>query len=128
MDIVKIIGIALITTFLVIILKPAKPELALVVGVAGGIIVILILADALGQVLGGFNSIVQKTGIKSEVFASLIKIIGIGYLTEFAGGICADAGNTSMAQKVYLAGKVIILVLAFPIISNMLDIVVGILP
>ena len=89
---------------------------------------ILMFVESLSQVLDGFSSIVRRTGIKSEVFSALLKIIGIGYLTEFAAGICADAGNNSMAQKVTLAGKVVILVLALPIINNLIEIIIGILP
>lgn len=128
MDIVKIIGIALVTTFAVMVLRPTKPELAAVVSIAGGIIVLLMFVDSLSRVLTGFTAIVNRTGIKSEIFSALLKIIGIGYLTDFASGICADAGNNSMEQKVTLAGKVIILVLALPIIDNLIQIIVGILP
>ena len=128
MDIIKVIGVAFVTTFAVMILRPTKPELAAVVSIAGGVIVLLMFVDSLGQVIQGFTSIVNKSGIKSEVFSALLKIIGIGYLTEFAAGICADANNNSMAQKVTLAGKVIILILALPIINNLIEIIVGILP
>jgi stage III sporulation protein AD len=127
-DIVKVIGIAIVTTFAVMVLRPTKPELAAVVSIAGGVIVTLMFVDALSQVLGGFNAIVQRTGIKSEIFSALLKIIGIGFLADFAASICTDAGNSSMAQKVSLAGKVIILVLAMPIIDNLIQIIVGILP
>jgi stage III sporulation protein AD len=128
MDLVKIIGIALVTTFAVMVLRPNKPELAALVSVAGGVIVLLMAVDALGSVIGSFTALVGRTGINSEVFSAILRIIGIGYLTDFAAGICTDAGNTSMAQKVSLAGKVIILVLALPIVDNLIQIIVGILP
>ena len=128
MDIVKVIGVAFVTTFAVMILRPTKPELAAVVSIAGGVLVLLMFVDSLKAVTEGFASIVQKAGIKSDVFTALLKIIGIGYLTEFAAGICSDAGNGSMAQKVNLAGKVVILVLALPIIDNLIQIIIGILP
>jgi stage III sporulation protein AD len=126
MDIVKIIGVALLTTFAVLVLKPTKPEIAALVSVAGGILVLLMFVESLSGVIQNITAIVTRTGIKSEVFTALLKIIGIGYLTEFAAGICTDAGNGSMAQKVLLAGKVIILVLALPIINNLIEIVAGI--
>jgi stage III sporulation protein AD len=128
MDIVKVIGIALVTTFAVMVLRPTKPELAAVVSMAGGAIILLMFVDALGSVVGALNTIVQKTGIRSDIFSAVLKIIGIGYLTEFAAGICKDANNESMGQKVTLAGKVIILVLALPIINGLIDIIVGMLP
>ena len=98
MDIVKIIGVALLTTFAVLVLKPTKPEIAALISVAGGIIVLLMFVNSLSGVITNITAIVSRTGIRSEVFSALLKIIGIGYLTEFAAGICTDAGNQSMAQ------------------------------
>jgi len=128
MDIVKIIGVALLTTFAVLILKPTRPEIAALVSVAGGIIVMLMFIDALAGVIANITGIVARTGIRNDVFMALLKIIGIGYLTEFAAGICKDAGNESMSHKVLLAGKVIILVLALPIVNNLIDIIAGLMP
>jgi stage III sporulation protein AD len=128
MDFVKIIGVAILTTFAVLVLKPTRPDIAAVVSVAGGLIVLLMFVDSLSIVIQNITAIVNRTGIKSGVFSALLKIIGIGYLTEFAAGICVDAGNQSMAQKVLLGGKVIILVLALPIVNNLIEIVAGLLP
>ena len=127
-DIIRIIGIALVTTFAVLVLKPTRPDIASVLGIAGGIIILFIFVDALSGVVANISAIVNRTGVKSIVWSALLKIIGIGYLTEFAAGVCVDAGNTSMAQKVILGGKVIILVLALPIVNNLIEIVAGLLP
>ena len=127
MDIAKMIGIALLTTFAVMVLRPTRPDIAAVVSVAGGILVIFMFVGALGGIIQSITAIVTRTGIRGDVFNAILKIIGIGYLTEFAAGICTDAGNQSMAQKVILGGKVIILVLALPIINNLIEIVVGLL-
>ena len=127
MNLVKIIGIALMTTFAVLLLRPSKPEIAALVGTAGGIIILIMFVDSIGGVIANMTKIANRTGIKNDVFTALLKIIGIGYLTEFAAGICNDAGNNSMAQKVLLAGKVIILVLALPIVNNLIDIIAGLM-
>ena len=126
-DLVKIIGVAVLTTFAVLVLKPTRPEIAALVSIAGGIIVLLMFVNSLMTIITNITAIVQRTGIANEVFSALLKIIGIGYLTEFAAGICQDAGNVSMAQKVLLGGKVIILVLALPIINNLIEVVAGII-
>ena len=127
MDIFRIIGVAVITTFAVLVLKPTRPEIAALVSIAGGVIVLLMFVQSLSGVIENINSIVTRTGLRNDLFAMLLRIIGIGYITEFAAGICKDAGNESMATKVLLAGKVVILVLALPIINNLIDVIVGIL-
>ena len=128
MDIARVIGIALLTTFAVLVLKQHRPEIAALLSIVGGLLVILMFVDALQSVITNIATLVHRTGVRSDLFSALIRIIGIGYLTEFAAGICDEAGNTSMAKKVTLAGKVLILVLALPIINNLIEIISGILP
>ena len=128
MDIFRVIGIAMATTFAVIILRPTKPEVAALVSVIGGILVIMLFVESLQHIIGNIARIVEGSGIRSELFSALVRIIGIGYLTEFAANICDEAGNSAMARKVTIAGKILILVLALPIINNLIEVVTGVLP
>ena len=127
MDIVRVIGIALLTTFAVLMLRQTRPELAAIISLSGGLIILLMFTQGLASIVGSLNQIVYRTGIRSDVFVALLRIIGIGYLTEFASGICQDADNNSLAQKVTLAGKVLILILAIPIINNLIEVVLGLI-
>jgi len=86
------------------------------------------------MVVSGLSSIVtlikglaNKTGIKSEILSAILKIVGIGYLTEIASGICKDSGSTSVADIVTLGGKILILVVSIPIIEGLVEIVLGIM-
>ena len=124
---VKIIGIAIITTVAVLIIKQLKPELAVVVGLAGSIIIVIIIVNMLGSVFNIFDGIVERTGVNKELFIVVLKIIGVGYLTEFSANLCLDAGVNSMADKIMLAGKVVIMLMALPIINNLLEIVYGLM-
>ena len=58
---------------------------------------------------------------------NVLKIVGVGYLTEFGANICVDSGNSSIADKVMLGGKIIILCFALPIVSNMLEVILGLI-
>ena len=73
------------------------------------------------------NEIITKTGVSQSLFSIVLKIIGVGYLIEFAANICSDSGNPAIADKIVLCGKLIILVMCMPIITNLLNIVVGLL-
>ena len=128
MELIKIIGIGLITTISVIVVKQTKPEIAMLLGVVGSVLVFFFIVDLLSEAFGLFNYIVDKSGIDSSLFTCLLKIVGVGYLSEFAANICNDSGNSSMAGKILLGGKLVIFVLAIPIIAELIDIVVGILP
>lgn len=128
MDIFKIIGVGLITVIGSIILKQIKPEFSLILTLAGSILIIILIVDSLKSVLSSFFDIIEKTGINSELFLCVLKVIGVGYLVEFGAGICADTGNTSIADKILLAGKVLIMVICLPIIQALIKIILELVP
>ena len=61
------------------------------------------------------------------MFVSVLKIVGVGYITEFANSICVDSGNSSIGDKILIAGKIIILTLSLPILTNLLNIIIELL-
>ena len=105
MEIIKIIGIALTALVIIIMLKQYRP----------GIINII-------------QSIQDKFGINTQFIAILIKITGIAFLSEFAVSICKDSGEAAIASKIEIGSKIIIISMSIPIISNLLEIILKILP
>ncbi len=127
MEIFKIIALGILICVVIIIVKQIKPEFAVLVLIAGSIIMLCYLFNYFTNILGGFDKIISKTGINVELFSIILKIVGIGYLIEFAANICADSGNPAIADKIVLGGKLIILTVSMPIITNLLDIIVELL-
>lgn len=124
----KIISIALITCIACLIVKPVRSDFAIFISIVGGIIIIFYTMSYLSGIFDIFNNIFKVSGINSSLYAIIFKIIGIGYLTEFTASICNDTGNNSLGDKVLLGGKIIILVMALPIVTSILDIVMELLP
>lgn len=127
MTIVKIIVIGLVTVFASLIVKQTKPEISILINIAGGILLVIMVVGLIGDVWTGFLSIFKKTGIDSSLLLPIFKIVGVGYLTEFGANICQDAGSSSIADKVLFSGKIVILLLSLPIIKSVIDVVMGIL-
>ncbi len=128
MEIIKIIGIGLVTCMCVIIVKPMKPEIAIIIGVCGGILVLSQTINYIFEIISSFTSLVEKTGLNIGLFKIILKIIGIGYLTEFSANLCSDSGNASIGNKIIFAGKILILFIAMPIVTNVIDIIMELLP
>ena len=124
----KIIGISLITTISVLLTKPTKPDIAMIVGLAGGVFVFFYIIDLIEDVFGLFEYIMEITNLDSKLFTLLIKMIGVGYITEFSANLCKDSGNSAMAAKLLLAGKLVIFVMAIPIITSLIELIVSIMP
>lgn len=127
MEIFKIIALGILICVVIIIIKQIKPEFAVLVLITGSIIMLCYLFNYFTNILGVFDKIISKTGINAELFSIILKIVGIGYLIEFAANICADSGNPAIADKIVLGGKLIILTVSMPIITNLLDIIVELL-
>ncbi len=127
MEIVKIILIGIVTCVASVLLKQFKPELAILVSIAGGMVILIMVVNFLSSIVSNFTQIATKTSINMQLFSSVIKIVGIGYITEFGANICHDTGNSSIADKILLGGKVIILCFALPIINAMLTTIMGLI-
>lgn len=127
MELIKIIGVAFVTSITAIILRSTKPELSFAVTVTGIIVILLFLVDSLKGVLSVFNSIAQTTGMNNGLLKILLKIVGVGYITEFGAGVLTDFGSPAIADKVTLGGKIAIVVLSLPILESLLQLVRGFL-
>ena len=124
----KIIGIALITCIATLIVKPVRPDFAIFISIVGGVIILFMLAGYLTDIFEVFNQIFNFTNVNSSLYKIIFKIIGVGYLVEFTASLCSDTGNNSLGDKVLLGGKIIILVMALPIVTSILEIVMELLP
>ena len=49
-------------------------------------------------------------------------------MTEFAVSICKDSGETAIANKMDMGGKVVIVSMSIPIISGLLETIIKVLP
>ncbi len=120
MDLIKIIGAAFLTAICSAILKSTKPELSFVVIITGVIIILLFILDMVKGSFTVLSEIAAMTGLENGVIKILLKIVGVGYLTEFSAGVLNDFNAGSVADKVSLAGKITVMIMALPIISGLL--------
>lgn len=128
MEIFRIIGVGIITAITALIVRQVKPEISVIISITGGIMILLMIANSLTSVFETFGQVIEKSGLTTGLFSTILKIVGVGYVTEFSASLCQDAGVNSVADKILLGGKIVILVLALPIVSNIIEIISGLLP
>ncbi|HIU20935.1 MAG TPA: stage III sporulation protein AD [Candidatus Limadaptatus stercorigallinarum] len=127
MMIVKLIGIALIGIVAVSLLRTAKPEFAVFAVIGTGIVMVITMISSLQSAILAFDDLVDKSGIDDRVFSAVLKIIGIGYLTEYSASIATDAGCASIAQKLQFGGKIVIFLMSISIVTALVDVIGGLL-
>lgn len=121
MEIVKIVSFAFIALFVVLIFKNRRDDLAIHISIVAGIVIFLFMLDKITAVLQLLQKLALKANIDFVYLNIVFKILGIAYLASFCSEICKDAGESSLSSKVEFAGKILILVLAIPILMAVLE-------
>ncbi len=128
MEIVKVIGVGFIALIIIILLKQYRPEYTIYVSILAGAIILVMMLGKLSAIMNLLTNLSNKMSVNNKFLEVLIKITGIAFLTEFAVSICKDTGETAIASKVDLGGKIIIISMSIPIISALLETIIKILP
>ena len=105
------------------IIKQYKPEFAIYVSLAAGILILGMTFDTISQIVGVINDYTNKASINNKFVIVILKITGIAILAEFATSICKDAGESAIANKIEMAGKVIVVSVSIPVIASLIEIV-----
>ncbi|MEG1059024.1 MAG: stage III sporulation protein AD [Clostridia bacterium] len=125
MEVFKIVGFAIFAVTMVIVLKQQKPEMALMLAIATGIFLILFAMSKMSIIVDMLYNLISKSGINKDFLEIILKVTGIAYIVEFGKNICMDAGQSAIATKLEMAGKVIIITLSLPLISALVNILTG---
>ena len=125
MEVIKIVGVSIFAVIMIIILKNYRPDMALVLSIITGIGIMLYAISKMSSVINVLNDLVSKSGVNTDFLLIIIKVIGIAYMVEFGKNVCIDAGQSSIATKLEMAGKVVIVVLTIPLISSLVNVLVG---
>lgn len=128
MEILQIVGFGLVATVLAVVVKKQKPEIALQLSLVAGAIIFLLLVDKIRMVILVLEELAVRANVNIFYMTTVLKIIGIAYIAEFGSQVCRDAGESAIATKIEFGAKIIIMVLAIPIIVAILESVMRLIP
>ncbi|MBR2517595.1 stage III sporulation protein AD [Geobacillus stearothermophilus] len=124
----QIVGLGLVATFLVVLLQEQKSSLSFLLTVFVGCTIFLLLVDQISNILLTLREMAEGAHIQMVYLEMMLKIIGIAYIAEFAAQISKDAGQGAIAAKIELGGKIVILALAVPILTAIIEAVISLIP
>lgn len=128
MDIVQIVSFGIIASLLSITIKKQSPEFAILISIAASILIIIMILPKVSAVFLVLDTLSKSIDTNEQYISVVLKIVGISYITEFGSQICTDSGESSIASKIELAGKILIMVVSTPIILSLLNLITNILP
>lgn len=128
MEIVQIVGLGLVATILALVVKEQKPMFAFLIAIASGVIIFYFLIGKIAEIIQILEKLAVQADLNLVFLETILKIIGIAYIAEFGAQMTRDAGQGAIASKIEMAGKVLILVMAVPIIQIIIETVIDLLP
>lgn len=128
MDIMQIAGIGIVAAVLAVTIRQNKPEIAVGLSIATGIIIFLVVIGKIGSVIDVLKELSNRANLSTVYLATILKIIAIAYIADFGSQICRDAGEGAIAVKIEFAAKILVLTLAVPIVVAVLQALLKLVP
>lgn len=127
MEIITVIGVAIVGLVLIHTIKAFRPDMAVILSLAISIYILFLVLGRVSAVIETIAGIAGKAGVSNLYLNTIIKVIGVSYITGFTADLCRDSGEGALATKVELAGKAIIITMAVPIMLAIMDTIAGII-
>lgn len=121
MEIVQYAGFGLIAAVLIVLIRQHKPELALLLSIGAGAVLFILVLGKVGAVIDVLRDLAARANVNMVYLGVVLKIVGIAYIGDFGAQLCRDAGEGALAAKIEFAAKVLILVLAVPIVLAVME-------
>lgn len=125
MDMLQIAGMAVTVAAFGVLLKQYKKEYALLLGVAGGVLIFLLVIAKAQPAFSEIQKLLSGVHVNAGYAPVLMKSLGVCFVAQLASDVCRDAGESAMASKVELAGKIAVLLLALPLFGQVAQLAIN---
>jgi stage III sporulation protein AD len=122
-----VIGLGVVLTIFQAHLREEQPPWAVLVGISFVVVVFLALIPQFTSSFGALTALAREAQVSSIYLNPVLKTIGVAYLTSFGVQISREAGEEAISGMIELAGKLVILLIALPLLQAILYTLFGIL-
>lgn len=127
MEVLKLAAVALIGVCAVLVLKSWRPELAMAVSIGASLLIIGYGMNTVGGIAERVNSLMVQYGLDTDIIKTAGKMIGIAYIAQFSADTCRDCGESSLAGKVELTGRLMMAAAALPLVVSTVEAIGGLI-
>ena len=121
MQIERIVAFAAVAALLCVVVRQTRPDMALALTLFAGAALLATYAAGLWQVVDAMSELSARAGLSDGCVATLSKVLGVALLGEFGAQVCRDAEQSALAQRVELGARLILTLMALPMLSSILD-------
>lgn len=127
METIQILGLGLVATFLLLLIRAQRPEMALQIGLVAGALIFFVILGKLTAVVYTVQQLAGRASVNPVYLNTVFRVLGVAYLTGFAAQVCRDAGEGAIASRIEMASKILIMFMALPILGAILETVLRLL-
>lgn len=121
MTIIQAAVLGIVSVVLAVQVKTLRPEYSVYLILTAGLVIAYLGVSRLELILETLKEIGSLIHVRGVYLGTLLKMVGITYIAEFASGICKDAGFSALGTQVEMFGKLSILAVSVPILSALLE-------
>ena len=121
MTIIQAAVLGITAVALAVQLKPLRQEYSVYLILAAGLVIGFLSISRLELILDTERAIGSQIRVKNSYLGSLLKMVGLTYIAEFASGLCRDAGFSARGTQVEIFGKLSILAVSAPVLQALLE-------
>lgn len=128
MEIFQIVGLGIVAVILITLVRSRSPEIAIQISLLAGLLIFSLMVVRLASVLRVIGELTSRARIDNLYLNTILKVVGVAYVAGFGSEVCRDAGEGAIATKIEFAGKVIIMIMALPIMVAVLETIARLIP
>ena len=114
-----------VAALLVVLLRDLRPEQGMLLRVVAGAVVLAAVLSQLSPLISSLQRMLSMSSLSWEYSSLLFKGLGICLLTQTAADTCRDAGETALAGKAELSGKITLLLLSVPLFEKVAELAIS---
>lgn len=126
MNVVQLALFAVCGVMIALVLKKERPEYGVLLSIAVCVCIFFSILGKLSILVSAVNRLRELASMDAGYFRTVLKMIGITYVAEFAVNLCKDAGYSTIASQVTMFSKISILLLSLPVIEAFLDLIMAV--
>ena len=123
----KVAAVAVAAALCAMVLQRQVQELALVLALAAGVLILAFSMDALRGLRAMMDTLAGTAGISPQILSPVVKTVGIAVVTRITAELCRDAKEGGIAAFVETAGAAMALFVAMPLLEAVLATITGLL-
>ena len=117
----KVIAGVLTAVILWLCLGKQNKEISLLLSLSVCVMVITVALSFLKPIFGFIQELQELGSVNQELLEVILKVIGIGLLSELSAVICKDAGNESLSKTIQTMTTILVIRISIPVFEMLLS-------